>query len=151
PNASTYVLSGLETVGQIPDPTAMPPDVLAKGLVNLQQSLGSLLSASYFITVNMDKDLNSGPVTGVLPLLYVFLARSGKVIRDVSLVNLDSSGALQTEPRRGAKTAPGAKIVFSSGTGSERKTLYYFAADVSDKSRWSSAVVEFCRRLGVGD
>ncbi len=32
----------------------------------------------------MYQDLNTGPVSGTLPILYVFLARSGKVIPDVS-------------------------------------------------------------------
>ena len=40
----------------------------------------------------MKVDLHEGQVNGALPLLYVFLARSGKTIRNVSPVALDGKG-----------------------------------------------------------
>ena len=46
--ASTYVLSGLEPVGQIPDLTALPPRALGSELRGLQNSLNSVLSFSFF-------------------------------------------------------------------------------------------------------
>ena len=48
--------------------------------------MGSLLSLSFFITKNMKTQLHEGPVYGTLPVLYVFLARTGKTIHDVSFV-----------------------------------------------------------------
>jgi hypothetical protein len=151
PNATTYVLSGLEAVGRVPDLTALPRDAVAHALNNIEASLSSLLLASYFITDKMDKDLNNGPVNGVLPLLYVFLARSGKVVRDVSFVNLDSNGNPQSSNGLGRKSAArGVKIVFTTGAG-QSKTLYYFSADVADASSGNHALLQFCRRLGRGD
>jgi hypothetical protein len=89
------VLSGLEAVGQVPDLTTLGKEVIAQTLNNIEQSLSSLFLTSYFITAKMDVDLNNGPVNGVLPLLYFFLARSGKVIHDVQFVDLDRNGSLQ--------------------------------------------------------
>ena len=37
----------------------------------------------------MKTELHVGPVYGTLPILYVFLARTGKTIEDVSFVGLD--------------------------------------------------------------
>ena len=61
-------------------------------LRNLEVSMASLLSYSFFITHNMRTQLREGPVYGTLPMLYVFLARTGKTIHDVSLVALDTDG-----------------------------------------------------------
>ena len=40
----------------------------------------------------MKTQLYDGPVYGTLPILYVFLARTGKTIHDVSFVGLDEAG-----------------------------------------------------------
>ena len=58
-------------------------------LANVEHSLGSILSFSFFITKKMKVDLHEGQVNGAMPLLYVFLARSGKTIKNVSTVALD--------------------------------------------------------------
>jgi hypothetical protein len=151
PNAATYVLSGIEAVGQVPDLTTLGKEVIAQTLNNIEQSLNSLFLASYFITAKMDVDLNNGPVNGVLPLLYIFLARSGKVIHEVQFVDLDRNGSQQlNNGSRGNIAARGVKIVFATANR-EIKTLYYFSADVADRSMSQYALLQFCRRLGSGD
>ena len=80
PNASTYVLAGLEPVGGVPDLTSLSPLVINEELRNLEISTGSLFNFSFFITQNMKTQLRNGPVYGTLPILYVFLARTGKTI-----------------------------------------------------------------------
>ena len=47
-----------------------------------QLSMGSLFNFSFFITQNMKTQLREGPVYGALPILYVFLARTGKTIHE---------------------------------------------------------------------
>src|SRR5882724_10591574 len=91
--ATTYVLSALEPVGSVPDLTRLPPGGIGAALYNVERSLGSILSFSFFITKLMKVDLRAGELNGTLPILYVFLARSGKTIRDVSPVALDEKGA----------------------------------------------------------
>ena len=85
PNASTYVLAGLEPVGAVPDLTGLSPWVLNEELRNLEISTGSLFNFSFFITQKMKTQLRNGPVYGTLPVLYVFLARTGKTIHQVEL------------------------------------------------------------------
>lgn len=151
PKASTYVFGGLEPVGQIPDLTKLPRGAIAQTLRNIELSLSSILSVSYFITANMRTDLNSGPVNGTLPILYVFLARSGKVIREVSLVNLDERGNLQLGDGLSSRsTARGVKIVFTADD-EQPKTLYYFSTSVADEPNGNYAFLKFCRQHGRGD
>ena len=137
PNASTYVLAGLEPVGDIPELMNLSPLAIDTELRDLKVSMGSLLSFSFFITQKMKIELREGAVYGTLPVLYVFLARTGKTIHDVSLVSLDGNGNFQSgdEPattnvdtKRAGRTAahsaaPGAKIVFSDGNGPKQNSL----------------------------
>jgi hypothetical protein len=95
PNASTYVLAGLEPVGEIPDLTSLGPWTMNEELRNLELSMSSLFNFSFFITHKMKTELHEGPVHGTLPVLYVFLARTGKTMHEVSLVSLDGQGNVQ--------------------------------------------------------
>ena len=151
PNATTYVLSGLEPVGQIPDILKLQRWSVVQALRNIQGSLRNVLTLSYFITAHMSQDLNAGPVNGTLPILYVFLARSGKTIHDVSLVYLDEQGTLQQgDGSRPRAPARGVKIVFSENDGSQ-KTLYYFSTNLADERGKTLALLQFTKSLGQGD
>src|SRR5260221_7262158 len=96
PNASTYVLAGLEPVGPVPDVRHLSPGALSAGLGNLRKSLNSVLSFSFFITKDMKTDLLQTQLGGTLPILYVFLARAGCKIDQVELVWLDKAGTVST-------------------------------------------------------
>jgi hypothetical protein len=155
-DAATYVLSGLEPVGPVPDIEGLSRGALAGEVGRLQRSLNSVLNFSFFITKKMKSELKGGRLSGTLPLLYVFLARSGKTIEEVSLVALDADGTLRAadEGKADGKgpwgIAQGAKIVFSGADGKKR-TLYYFSTDLSDGGVEKSGFLKFCAGLGRGD
>ena len=92
PEATTYVLAALEPVGQIPDLQKIPRGSLGPSLGTVSSSMHTVLSFSFFITHNMRSQLSSGRLNGTIPILYVFLARSGKTVKEVSLINLDADG-----------------------------------------------------------
>ena len=150
PDASTYVLSGLEPVGTVPDVEGLSRGALAGEVGRLQRSLNSVLSFSFFITKKMKRELRGGRLSGTLPILYVFLARSGKTIDDVSLVALDEDGTVQPADAAKGSRAQGAKIMFSGSDGKKR-TLYYFSTDISDGGFERSGFQAFCAKLGRGD
>jgi hypothetical protein len=151
PSADTYVMSGLEPTGPVPDLTKLSPRELAGALGELRSSLNSVLSYSFFRTKAMRIELNEGRMTGTLPILMVFLARSGKTIYDVSLFDLQSDGTIHpAEDKIANPTATGVKIVFSDNVGKKR-TLYYFSTDVSDGGIKTSGFLAFCSKLGNGD
>ena len=150
PKAKTYVLSGLEPVGTVPDPATLRGS-LAPDLSALRTSLRWLLQHSYFITSQMGSDLRRGRFNGTLSLMYVFLARSGHTIREVSRVRLDENGALQPDSDTGGKVpARGVKIVFAGSDG-EARTLYYFSTDLSNAGVANSKFLDFCQTLAPGD
>jgi len=150
-NASTYVLSALEPPGSVPDLTRMPRGGIGAALYNVEHSLGSILSFSFFITKKMKADLRAGQLEGTLPILYVFLARSGKTIRNVSPVALDDKGtAYFSGENPGPNATRGIRIVFAGSDGVE-KTLYYFSTDLSNSGARSSGFLKFCATLAPGN
>jgi hypothetical protein len=156
PSAKTYVLAGLEPAGPIPQLTELSRGAVDGTLHNLEGSLGTILNLSFFITKNMQSQLRTGPVYGTIPVLYVFLARTGKTVHDASLVSLDAQGneiaADDPDAKRkmAASAAKGVKITFTDGAG-PLQTLYYFSTDLSDSGVRSSGFLEFCDKLGVAD
>ena len=150
-NALTYVLSALEPPGSVPDLTRMSRGGIGAALYSVEHSLGSILSFSFFITKKMKADLHAGQLEGTLPLLYVFLARSGKTIRNVSPVALDDKGtAYFSGENPGPNATRGVRIVFAGGDGAE-KTLYYFSTDLSNSGVRSSGFLKFCATLAPGN
>ena len=151
PKATTYVLSALEPTGQVPDLTKLPRGAMGAALYNVEHSLGSVLSFSFFITKQMKTDLRAGQISGTLPILYVFLARSGKTIRSVTPVALDAEGQIKTGNENPGPNAPrGARITFAGSDGVE-KTLYYFSTDLSNSGVKSSGFLKFCSTLAPGN
>src|SRR6476659_9881579 len=129
--ATTYVLSALEPPGSVPDLARLPRGGVAAALYNVERSLSSILSFSFFITKQMKVDLHAGQISGTLPILYVFLARSGKTIHGVSPVALDNKGAAYfANENPGPNAVRGTRIIFAGPDGVE-KTLYYFSTDLS--------------------
>jgi len=151
PKATTYVLSALEPPGSVPDLTKLPRGGLGSALNNVEHSMAAILNFSFFITKLMKVDLQEGQLNGTLPILYVFLARSGKTIRDVSPVALDNKGtAFFANENVGLNATRGVRIVFAGSDG-ESKTLYYFSTDLSNGGVKSSGFLKFCEGLAPGN
>ncbi|MGA2944950.1 MAG: hypothetical protein ABSE50_23245 [Xanthobacteraceae bacterium] len=154
PHASTYVFAGLEPVGDIPPLNGLPRGAVEQTLQNLRASTYTILHLSFFITKNMRSQLSEGPVFGTLPVLYVFLARTGKTLHEASFVSLDSEGNFvapnDTNKHSDGEITHGLKIVFSDSSG-PNQTLYYFSTDLSDGGVKRSGFLAFCAKLGTAD
>jgi hypothetical protein len=149
--ATTYVLSALEPPGSVPDLTKLPRGGVGSALYSVERSLSSILSFSFFITKHMKVDLRASQVGGTLPILYVFLARSGKTIRSVSPAAIDENGTASFGDEIAAKAAVrGTRIIFAGSDGVE-KTLYYFSTDLSNPGVKASGFLKFCATLAPGN
>jgi hypothetical protein len=145
-DCSTFVLQGLEPVVPLPDLATVSPATLAGTLQNIETSLNTILSFSFFKTKDMREDFERSELKGVLPAICVFLARTGKEVNGIEYISLDKAGAV-VQGFQGATR--GAKITFTdSATGSE-KIIYYFTSDLSDDAlKRNSGLLRFCEGLG---
>lgn len=145
PDCTTYILVGLESVNSMPDLLTVQPAALESTLENIQISLNTILQFSFFKTKDMREDFGRGELQGVLPILFVFLARTGKVIQSVEYVSLDRGGQLTK-----AGSAPhGVKIAFVDPANGVEKVLYFFSTDLSnDGLKSNPAVLRFTEQQG---
>jgi hypothetical protein len=148
PKADVYILCGKEALGPPPDPSRSGN--LGGALHNLEDAMHSSLRFSFFITKDMKVDLQSQELKGTIPILYVFLARAGKSIKDVTYGSLTASGEFQqSAPGHGG--TPGVRIQYGDNHSSQEQTLYYFTTDISDGGISSSpGFMRFCDHFGIG-
>lgn len=131
PNASDYVLVGLEPVGKVPDLDKLSESQVKTKLKEVNGSMDAILGFSFFRTNAMKVDLEK---QGVLPILYVFMARTNNQILDVQYIGLDKDANIQNLDKNSPdKTlVPGVKISFAKEGKSQPQTLYYFSTDLSN-------------------
>ena len=126
PKAKEYVLVGLEPVGNVPDFTKFNNNQINYKLRQSRSSLSEILQFSFFRTNDMKVDLQK---QGVLPVLYIFMARTGNRILNLQYVGLDKDANIQ-QFQKGM--VPGVKIAFVPEGESEPRNLYYFSTDLSN-------------------
>jgi hypothetical protein len=108
----------------------------------------SSLSTTYFITKDMKVDLHEQNLNGVLPILYVYMARADKSITNVTFGSINAGGGFQEGGRGGS---PGVRIRYTDNQSGDSQTLYYFTTDISDGGiKASPGFLKFCQRLGRG-
>jgi hypothetical protein len=146
PNCSTFVLQGLEPIDPMPDLVTLPPNALFGTLENIEKSLNTILSFSFFKTKDMREEFERSQLKGVLPAIFVFMARTGKEIKGVQYISLDKAGSV-LEGFQGATR--GTKITFTDVASGSEKVMYYFTSDLSDDAvRRNQSLFRFCETLG---
>lgn len=126
PKGKEYVLVGLEPVGSVPDLASLSESKRELKLQEVRSSLYAILQFSFFRTNKMKVDLQK---QGVLPILYVFLARTDNRILDVQNIGLDRNANIQPFQKG---MISGVKIAFVPKGESQARTLYYFSTDLSN-------------------
>jgi len=145
PDCSTYILVGLETIDSMPDLLTVQPGALENTLQNIQISLNTILQFSFFKTKDMREEFGRGELKGVLPVMFVFLARSGKVIESVEYVSLDRGGQVI----KAGGPPHGVKITFMDPAAGAEKVLYFISTDLSnDGLKSNPAVLRFTEQFG---
>ena len=131
PSADTFVLCGLEPVGEFPDLDQLNSGNSGRAFSEVRNALGEIINFSFFRTKDMKEDLRFATFHGTTPIMMIFLARSGQYIKGVEFLELVDDGTLKSKGAE-AKGADAVKITFSPRRVAETKTLYYFSSDLSD-------------------
>jgi hypothetical protein len=138
PTADKFNMIGLEPIGLIPDIEKIPKDSLPNYFHSVQQSLASILSLSFFKTIDMAVDFKSEQLDGIVTDLFIFIVRTGNKIIDTRPIAINDQGQPVTSNYVSAakvdkKGIYGIQITFETKEG-QQKTLNYFSADLWDHS-----------------
>ncbi|MDA0810884.1 MAG: hypothetical protein O3C21_00615 [Verrucomicrobia bacterium] len=143
PDARTYVLCGLESPDLMPDFAELNDGEKEGILSGLHESLTTALNFSYFITKDMRVDLNRTKMSGVLPVLSIFLARTGNRITQVEPVSLDANGNV-------VQGNSGLRISCVARRGGNANTIYYFKEDLRNgEQKKNTQFLRFLSRQGT--
>ena len=129
PDASEYVLVGLEPAGCIPSKVE---DFTPEYWPALRQGWQTAASMGFFKTENMQRDLAEGPASGVLPVLLFLIARAGNSVVDVTPLGIAPTGALIASDDKAATETRGLTIHFKDPRQRQR-TLRYFALNLQNR------------------
>ena len=77
PDCDSYVMFGLEHIGELPTIENMNEKQVAKLVADVRTATSDLFDRNYFITENMARQLHTSQLRGVIPLLAIEMALSG--------------------------------------------------------------------------
>ena len=129
PDASEYVLVGLEPPGCIP---SKAEDFTPEYWPALREGWQTAASMGFFKTENMERDLAEGPAKGVLPVLLFLIARAGNSVLDVAPLGITPAGALIASNDKAATETRGLTIHFQDQR-QRLRTLRYFALNLQNR------------------
>ncbi len=145
PAATTYILSGLEPVLDIPDPASLTPIERTNLLFEVRASTRTFFEKGFFRT----EDMHSPGFPGVVQLLSMIIARSEGEILSLDRVYLDSEGKL-TNVLDESRKLFGARIRFTIHDQPPQE-VFYFSVDLSNKSIVETGFLKFCAAMGSAD
>lgn len=137
PKASSYLLTGLEPVGSVPELDKFKADELAGSLAELRKSLYAILNFSFFKTNDMRGDFRRSRLQGVVPVLMTFAAKSGFDIFEVNFFILGTDGKrCLTDAANLSKVQageiPGVELMIQQGSAGIKRRLVYLSSDIGD-------------------
>ena len=145
PNANEYIFIAMEKLGTIPALHKSSSEQIKSYLDATNFALRDIYKRSYFITGNMEQDLRKQQVDGVLPVLLVFLHKTGHEIYDFGYYRLNNDAKTFTEIQKPTNTLDQVEcirfLILKKGDN-KLKTFTYFYADISDSGFAKSKVLK---------
>ena len=147
PDCETFVMFGLEHLGDPPKLEAMNKRQFTRLLNDVRAASSDFIDRNYFITENMARQLHTAQLRGVVPLVMISMAISGlDILRVVPLklarepVRAAAAGTPAGKPAvvkpMGRSLRPqlrGVSIEFRVPGSPVVRRMQYFSADVTDE------------------
>jgi hypothetical protein len=134
PGCDTFVMFGLEHVGEVPDIERLNERELAQLLVDVRAAMTSFVDRNYFITQNMARQMRTSQLRGVLPIFMLSMALAGMDIVSVAPNDLPPlSGVVPPAAGRPMRNLKGVTIEFRAPGSKAGKRVHYFSVDATDK------------------
>lgn len=134
PHADNYIMIALEPIGEIPNLCTMKVPSVNNYLDNVNRSLSDIFMRSYFITMKMLGNLNKDSVNGTVPIISLFIKRTGHNIVAIRPIGVDPTGKWQyADSLKTMKgVTKGVKIDFVDIDSDKPQSVFYFRTDISN-------------------
>ena len=130
PGCETFVLFGLEHIGEVPNIEKMNKRSVDRLMSDVRAATSDFFDRNYFITENMSRQLHTGYLRGVVPLVMISMAVSGLDI--LRIVPNNIAPGPRTGGGRSLRALRGVTIEFTvPGSGVVRR-VHYFSGDATD-------------------
>jgi hypothetical protein len=147
PKGKTYTMVALEPVGEFVDFTKKNNKYVNQYLYDVNTALNDLYKKSYFITSHMGGHLQKHRANGTLPLISIFMVRTGNKILNVQKVLMDSTGNY-TLDTLDSKTRIVRVDFVNEKNLKDVKSLFYFQADMTDAGlKKTKGLVPFMKKF----
>ncbi|MBN1497982.1 MAG: hypothetical protein JXA07_14510 [Spirochaetes bacterium] len=142
PEATTYILFGLEPPGTVPDPHSLTFDQINRGLNGLRVSLGDILHMNFFKTEGMAAEMSNKSFSSIAGIIMYFLSTNGYEIIDAKKIAINDKSEVvpgmpsddridwQNPPK---SRIPGVEISFRKSRG-KKQTVRYYMLNVIDNA-----------------
>ena len=130
PDAKKYILIGLEGCGSVPQIDSVKEKSLGVIFKGFHRALHDIMKLSFFVTWDMTKDLANQTVDGTTPIICLFMARTNKVIVDVTPMKINAKGEIDSLAKGEKFQTVVNKVMsfrFHDKGSKEIKTLYYLS------------------------
>ncbi|MEP7351879.1 MAG: hypothetical protein ABI824_01475, partial [Acidobacteriota bacterium] len=137
PESPTYVMVALEPAGTLPGINQLSKKAVPNFLGETRQTVASILSRSFFITREMDRQFRGQVTDGLLlPILHL-LVRTDNTILGYRYVRVDLDGNVVERPadyKSADKYAnKGVELEFRNDKDQTTHILYYFSVNLDDE------------------
>ncbi len=136
PDASQYLLVGLEPPGILPQLHKGGESALLKSLWKFEAAMNEILNHSFFHTLRMEKKLSqNNEFNNVFSILLFFMARMDYEFLSFRYVHLDHKGNLATRPaliKKEEYPAAGIELTVRQQGRKEIQKVIYISSDISD-------------------
>jgi hypothetical protein len=151
PDCETFVMFGLEHIGEVPDIEAMSEKQLVRMVSDVRMATTDFFGRNYFITQNMSRQLRTAQLRGVVPLFMISMALSGVDIlrvRPFEFPPVVRPAAMPAgKPMRALR---GVTIEFRAPGSPTIRRVHYFTVDATDRGlAHYPEFLAFIRSLGT--
>jgi hypothetical protein len=153
PDSEKTLLMGLEPAGNLPDFESRGSVWTDEFFKDFDTILSDFFKRGYFVTEHMNGVFAKGRVDGALPLISVFLKRTGHSIVGVRRLAVDEKGEWVETPYAPLNKLPkrpsGVRIEYAGAGDGAARSVYYFSCDLADPAfRKDSPLYRFFEGLG---
>lgn len=134
PKAENYIMIALEPIGDLPNFCTMQPKAVNSYLNSVNRSLSDIFMRSYFITMKMLGALKKDSVNGTVPLITLFIKRTGHNIVSIKPIGVGADGKWNyLDSLKAVKgVTKGVKIDFVDIDCDKPQSVFYFKTDISN-------------------